>query len=64
MILMQAKKHLRRAVAEIIHQAVVKAAIARAGIEADKGDAKSPEHLGRDVAAPGDFLVGLSFNSV
>ncbi len=51
-------------VAEMVDQAVVEPAIARAWVEADKGNAKAAQHLRGDVAAPGDLVVGLSFNSI
>ena len=50
-LLVQAEQHLRRRVAEIIDQAVVQAAIARAGIERDVGDVEVAQGLGHHVAA-------------
>src|SRR5713226_3433641 len=64
MVLVQAQQDARLLVAEMVDDAVVQSTIARAGVEADIGNAKSAEHLGRNVAAPGDLFVGLSFNSV
>src|SRR5262249_14900460 len=37
---------------------------ARARVEADEGNAEAAQHLRRDVAAPGDFVIRLSFNSI
>jgi hypothetical protein len=63
-ILVQAYDDARSLVAEMIDQAVVQSAIARAGVEADIGDAEPAQHLRGDVAAPGDFVVGFPFNSI
>ena len=49
--LVQAQQHLRLLVAEIIDEAVVQAAIARARIERDIGDVELAQRLGDDVAA-------------
>ena len=49
--LVQAEQHLRPLVAEIVHQAVVQAAIAGAGIERDIGDVERAQRVGDDVAA-------------
>ena len=49
--LVQAKQHLRPLVAEIVHEAVVQAAIARARIERDIGDAGRAQRVRRHVAA-------------
>ena len=59
MILVQTQQHLRRAIAEIVHQAVVKSAIARAGIERHVFDVQLAQHLGCDVARPA-HVVGRS----
>src|SRR5262245_9416378 len=64
MVLVQAQQDARALVAEMVDDAVVQTAVARAGVEADIGHAKAAEHLGRDVAAPGDVLVRPSINSV
>ena len=64
MVLVQAEDDAGILVAEMIDQAVVKAAIARAGIEADIADAETPQHLRGDIAAPGHAAVGVSFQSV
>ena len=50
-LLVQAKQHLRLLVAEIVDDAVVKAAIARSGIERDIGNFERAQRLGGDVAA-------------
>ena len=47
----QAEQHLRPLVAEVIHQAVVQAAIAGAGIERDIGDIERAQRIGHHVAA-------------
>ena len=49
--LVQAEQHLRPLVAEIIHQAVVQAAIAGARIERDIGDVERAQRVGHHVAA-------------
>ena len=49
--LVQAEQHLRPLIAEIVHQAVVQAAIAGAGIERDIGDVERAQRVGDDVAA-------------
>ena len=49
--LVQAQQHLRLFVAEIIHQAVVQAAIARAGVERDIGNVEGADRVGDHVAA-------------
>ena len=64
MVLVQAQDDAGILVAEMIDEAVVKAAIARAGVEADIRDAETPQHLRRDIAAPGHAAVGFSFQSV
>src|SRR5580658_2453491 len=64
MVLVQAQDNAGILVAEMIDQAVVKTAIARAGVEADILDAETPQHLRRDIAAPGHAGVGVSFQSV
>ena len=64
MVLVQAQDDAGIFVAEMIDQAVVKAAIARAGVEADILDTETPQHLRRDIAAPGHAGVGVSFQSV
>ena len=64
MVLVQAQDDAGILVAEMIDQAVVKPAIARAGVEADILDAETPQHLRRDIAAPGHAAVGVSFQSV
>ena len=50
-LLVQAEQHLRPLVAEIIHQAIVQAAIAGAGIERDIGNVKRAQRIGHHVAA-------------
>ena len=50
-LLVQAQQHLRRGVADVVDEAVVQAAIARAGIERDVGNVEVAQHLGDDVAA-------------
>jgi hypothetical protein len=49
--LMQAKQHLRAFIAEIVDEAVVQAAIARARIEGDVGDICCAQCVGDHVAA-------------
>ncbi len=50
-LLVEAEQHLRRIVAEIIDEAVMQPAVARAGIERDVGDVERPQRIGDDVAA-------------
>src|SRR5579864_5099897 len=64
MILVQAQDDAGILVAEMVDQAVVEAAIARAGIEADVANAELPQHLRGDVAAPSHAAVGLSFHFI
>src|SRR5580692_3029943 len=64
MVLVQAQDDAGILVAEMIDQAVVKAAIARARVEADILDAETPQHLRRNIAAPGHAAIGVSFQSV
>ena len=64
MIFVQAEQNARPFIAEMVDEAVVQSAIARAGVEADIGNAQAAEHLRRDVAAPSDRLVGFSLNSI
>ena len=52
MFLVDAQQQLRTLVAEIVDQAVVQAAIARAGRERDVGDFQRAQHLRHRVAAP------------
>ncbi len=51
MLLVQAKQHLRRLVAQMVHQAVVQAAIGRTGVQGDERDAQGLQCLGDGVAA-------------
>ena len=55
---MQADNHLRIAVAEIINDAVVESAIARAGHQGDILEVEPSGHFGNDIAAP--FHLRLS----
>src|ERR1700761_8965575 len=64
MILVHAEDNSRVLVAEVIDQTVVKTAIARAGVEADIANAETPQHLRRDIAAPGHAAVGISLQLV
>src|ERR1700730_2278357 len=64
MVLVQTQQDTRPLVAEMIDDAVVQPAITRAGIQADIRDAEAAQHLSRTATAPGDDLVGLSFNAV
>ncbi len=64
MIFVQAENDAGILVAEMVNQAVVKSAIARPWVEADKGDVKTAQHLRGDVTAPSDLVVGLSFNPI
>ena len=50
-LLVQAEQHLRRGIAEVIDEAVVQAAIARAGIERDVGNVERAQRVGDDVRA-------------
>jgi hypothetical protein len=50
-LLVQTEQHLRRLVAEEIHNGVVQPAIARAGIERDVGDFQRAQRVGDHVAA-------------
>src|SRR2546423_9378276 len=63
-ILVQADDDAGVDVAEMIDQTVVEPAIARAGVEADIGDAEPAQHLRRDVAAPGYPVVRFSFDFI
>ena len=49
--LVQAKQHLRPLIAQIVHEAVVQAAIARARIECDIGNLGCAQRVRRHVAA-------------
>ena len=49
--LVQAEQHLRPLIAEIIHQAVMQAAITGAGVERDIGDVERAQRIGHHVAA-------------
>ncbi len=60
MVLVQAEQNAGLRVAEMVDQAVVQPAIARARVEADIGDAGAAQHLRGDVAAPGHLAVGLT----
>ena len=50
-LLVQAEQQLRPFVAEIVDQAVVQSAVARAGIDGDIGDVERAQRIGDDVAA-------------
>jgi len=63
-VLVQAQEDAGLLVAEMIDDAVVQPAIARARIEADVADAAAAQHLRRDIAAPGHLVVGLSLDLV
>ncbi len=63
-VLVQAQQHAGPLVAEMIDQAVVQPAIARARIEAHIWNAEPAQHLRRDVAAPRDGVVGRSVDLV
>ena len=45
-------QHLRRAIAQVVHQAVVQPAVARARVQCNVRDVERAQHLGDDVAAP------------
>jgi len=64
MILVQAEQNTRPLVAEVVDDAVVQPAVARAGVEADIGNAKAAQHLCGDVATPGDRLVRFAFDPI
>ena len=49
-LLVQAKQHLRPLVSEVIHDAVVEPAVARAGIEREIRDVERAQHRGDRVA--------------
>jgi hypothetical protein len=57
-LLMQAQQHLRPLIAEPVDEAVMQAAIARAGIERDIGNIERAHHVGRDIAAPKALALG------
>ena len=50
-LLVQAQQHLRRLVAEVVHDRVVQPAIARTGIERDVGNFERAQRVGDHVAA-------------
>ena len=50
---MDTQQHLGARVAEIVDQAIVQAAVARAGGERDVGNFQRAQHLRHRVAAPG-----------
>ena len=54
-ILVQTEQHRRRLVAEIVDEAVVKAAVAGTRVERHVFDPEPPQHGGRHVAAPADL---------
>ncbi len=55
-LLVQAQQHLRPRVAEIVHDAVVQAAVARSRIEREEGNVERAQHR-RNGIAPPDFLL-------
>ncbi len=64
MILVHAQDDAGILIAQMIDEAVVKTAIAGAGIEADVADAEPPQHLRGDIAAPRGARVRLSVQPV
>jgi hypothetical protein len=64
MVFMQAQQDAGIFIAQMIDQAVMQPAIARARVEAEIADAAAAQHLGRDVAAPGNLVVGFSFRFI
>src|ERR1700686_4232074 len=64
MVLMQAQQDAGIFIAQMIDQAVMQPAVARARVEAEIADAATAQHLGRDVAAPSDLVVGFSFRLI
>ena len=56
--LVQAQQHLRARIAEVVDDAVVQAAVARAGVEREVGDIEGAQHRGDRVAAPDLLLLG------
>ena len=52
---MQAQQHLRRAITEKIHQAVVQAAVTRSRIQCDVRNIEFAQHCGDGVTAPVGF---------
>ena len=50
-LLVQAQQHLRLHVAEVVHQAVVQAAVAGAGVQRDERNLQRTQRLGHDIAA-------------
>ena len=50
-LLVQAEQHLRRRIAEVVDEAVVQAAIARARRQRDVGDVEHAQRVGDDIAA-------------
>ena len=61
MVLVHAKNNSWILISQMIDEAVVETAVARAGIEADIANAETPQHLRGDIAAPGDAAVRAAF---
>ena len=64
MVFMQAQQHAGIAVAQMVDDGIVEAAIARAGVEAYVFEAEAAQHLRENVRAPCDLVVGLTLWSV
>ena len=62
--LVQAEEHLRPVVAEIVDDAVVQPAVARAGIEREVRDVERAQHGCDRVASPELFLNGRRYWNV
>ena len=58
-LVVQTEDHLRRAVAEIVDDAVVQAPVARAGIECDVGQVEVAQHRGDGIAAVNKIARGV-----
>ena len=56
-LLVQAHEHLRVAIAEVVHQAVLKAAITGTRHHRDIGNVELPNHFRDNIAAPAHFRV-------
>src|SRR5580658_6581134 len=64
MVLVHTENDSRILVAEMIDEAVMKSAIARARVKTDIANTEAPQHLRSDVTAPGDAAVGTAFQLI
>jgi hypothetical protein len=62
MLLMQAKEHLWRAVAQVIDEAVMQSAITCARVQRHERDVQGAHDIGRDIAAPAPGPRGGNWN--